>query len=427
MRISKRKRRLVVIGGILLCVFILFAGGANAEKVTIDFWHWGTHEREALMKELARRFNAEHPNIRVKIQMFPSTGFEEKIFTTSAAGMAPDAFFISTGAAVTWGTKGVALDLAPYLKKTGLWNDIWPGRLHMGHYKGKQYSIPLSATIAAFWYNKKAYEEVGLNPAKGPETWDEVMEYAKKLVKYDGDKMIRSGFYYPRDPNALSINNEPSILWTFGSGLFNPETEEVLFNNPGGVEWAQWIYDLERKYKLNKPVEKLNYWEALMTGYGAQYCYGIWNIRFFVRDNFKDFGVVSLPAHKGKKVVQVEGMEMGASAITKHPEEACDWLAYLLSPEAQVYFQSVNFTIPGTRSAYECEGFQELLDKWDPAVKEVLEKDLPTARALTTHPATVEIWDLWITAMENIRTGKVSAKEALDVEAKRATEALAKY
>jgi len=425
MKISKRKMRILVIGGLLLGVFILFAGVANAEKIELSFWYWGTHERKALIDELARRFSAKYPNIEVKPQLFPWAGFAEKVFTATAAGMAPDAHFISTGQAVTWGTKGVALDLAPYLKKTGLWDDIWPGRRHMGYYQGKQYSVPLSATISAFWYNKKTFEEVGLNPMKGPETWDEVMEYAKKLVKYDEKgKIIRSGFYYTHD--ELSINHFPSILWTFGSDLFDPETKEVLFNNPGGVEMLQWYYDLEREYKVYAPVEKLQYWEAMMQGYGAMLSYGIWTIRFYVRENFKDYAVAASPAHKGKRVVQIEGMEMGCNARSKHPEEACDWVAYLMSPEAQVYFQSVNFTIPGTRSAFESEGFQELLKKWDPKVKDILWQDLPAARALTTHPATVEVWDLWVEAWQNsVRTGRMSPKEALDLEAKRATEALA--
>src|SRR5215831_21186510 len=57
---------------------------------------------------------------------------------------------------------------------------------------GKSYGLPLLTSTAALYYNKTMFKEAGL--AGPPQTFGEMMDDARKLVKFDSSgKMIRSG------------------------------------------------------------------------------------------------------------------------------------------------------------------------------------------------------------------------------------------
>ena len=59
---------------------------------------------------------------------------------------------------------------------------------------GKLYSMPFNSSAPVMYYDKNAFKEVGLDPDKPPQTYDEVIAAARKLVKKDADgKIIRSG------------------------------------------------------------------------------------------------------------------------------------------------------------------------------------------------------------------------------------------
>ena len=56
---------------------------------------------------------------------------------------------------------------------------------------GKQIGMPFCISAPIICYNPELFEKAGLDPAKGPETWDDIREYAKQIT----DKTGEYGFY----------------------------------------------------------------------------------------------------------------------------------------------------------------------------------------------------------------------------------------
>src|SRR5438094_8130409 len=55
--------------------------------------------------------------------------------------------------------------------------------------------MPFNASAPILYYNKDAFKEVGLDPAKPPVTFTEITEAAKKLTKKDASgATVRFGF-----------------------------------------------------------------------------------------------------------------------------------------------------------------------------------------------------------------------------------------
>ncbi len=71
-----------------------------------------------------------------------------------------------------------------------------PGALLSITYKGQLIGMPFNASTIVFYYNKDAFEEVGLDPDKPPRTLSELASYAGKLLKKsaDGKTVLRYGF-----------------------------------------------------------------------------------------------------------------------------------------------------------------------------------------------------------------------------------------
>ena len=69
--------------------------------------------------------------------------------------------------------------------------------------------------MVLFW-NKRAFEEAGLDPNKPPTTWDELWEYADKLDKKNADGTYDTDCLLPSVERWLQLslaylNNAPLI------------------------------------------------------------------------------------------------------------------------------------------------------------------------------------------------------------------------
>ncbi len=70
------------------------------------------------------------------------------------------------------------------------------------------------------YHNKKRYAEVGLNPNKPPETWQQLREMARTLTSEDGNQY---GFL----PARYSWTFE-SLMWSAGGELISDRMARIL-------------------------------------------------------------------------------------------------------------------------------------------------------------------------------------------------------
>ena len=49
--------------------------------------------------------------------------------------------------------------------------------------EGKTWGVPFQRSTVLLYYNKDMFKGAGLDPEVAPKSWDEVIEYGKKLTK----------------------------------------------------------------------------------------------------------------------------------------------------------------------------------------------------------------------------------------------------
>jgi len=114
---------------------------------------------------------------------------------------------------------------------------------------GKTWGVPFQRSTIVLYWNKELFKEAGLDPEKGPQSWDEMVEFAKKLTKTDasgnvsqwGIKIPSSGFPYWLFQGLTTPN---------GAVLMNEAGNETYYDKPEVVEALQYWVDLSAKHKV---------------------------------------------------------------------------------------------------------------------------------------------------------------------------------
>lgn len=155
-------------------------------KIEITTWDAVNPDdmRKPFFDEVFAAFEKEHPNIIVKREAMPASVGDREIFVTSmAGGSGPDAYHYGHFPIMgDWIKQGFALDLTSRWEAFAGKDQYLPSSLEAGTYNGALYGVPNTMYIMGLVYNKKRFEEAGLDPNVAPETWDEFVEFGKKLT-----------------------------------------------------------------------------------------------------------------------------------------------------------------------------------------------------------------------------------------------------
>lgn len=117
---------------------------------------------------------------------------------------------------------------------------------------GNTWSIPFQRSTIVLYWNKEAFEEVGLDPNKPPENWDEEVAFAQKLTRVSAiENSTQWGMQIPSSAfpywlfQALTTQNDAILM--------NESGDRTYFDQPAVVEALQHWVDLGRKLKVMAP------------------------------------------------------------------------------------------------------------------------------------------------------------------------------
>ncbi len=185
------------------------------------------------------------PGIAFKEEMYSYNDMLDKIRVADRAGQAPDTTVIPIlwGPEFAYANRLQELNLADFGWKP---EDFWPGALKSITVNGKLYGVPTNNETMAFIYNKDIFQKAGLDPAKGPETWDDVKMFSKQIKEKTG----KAGFGMVAKLNA---GNTPfrymPLCWAYGGGALdeasdNPKYDKSQFDNDGTVKSLEWLQEV---------------------------------------------------------------------------------------------------------------------------------------------------------------------------------------
>jgi multiple sugar transport system substrate-binding protein len=266
------------------------ASGYDGPKVTLSFWNGFTGGDGAYMKKLVQRFNSEHPNIAVTMNVMQWVDFYAKLPTAVTSGNGPEIAIMHVDSVATNAARRVVQPLDDVANALGLSEaDFAPVPWKAGIYNNQRYAIPLDVHPLGFFYNKSVMEKAGLDPEKPPATNDEYMTALDALKAKD-----IQGHWATPFPFTGSMTVQ-ALLWQFGGNLFSPDGTSATWAEDPGVKAMTWFTDLVKNGHSPSKIAQDADFIALQNGKTAFNWNGIWSINTLKEKSSLQWGVAPLP------------------------------------------------------------------------------------------------------------------------------------
>jgi len=392
------------------------------KKVTLRFWHSYSGFSERLFKSFVEEFEKENPKIDIKLEYGGNLWtMRDKLLTAIAGGSAPDIAEIDSYWTPIFAEGGALVNMEPYMAKPGYNKpDLQEPSLLSTQYEGRSYSIPFNLSNIVLYYNKQYFKEAGLDPEDPPETWEEVIEYGKKLTLDQNNDGVpeRWGFGCPIKADFGAIWYWLALFWQQGGELFNEELTESAFNTEAGVKatniWRRMVHE-ENILSLSQG------WSDFESGITAMEL-GSSSSLARRRENmgFDTVGIALIP--KGTQRATVSGG--GNLAIFSNCEDknaAWEFLKWIGSTEINKRWSMATGAIPVRKSVLNEPEYKDYLLK-DPR-NEVMLNGIPYTRVRPNVPEYGDASRIIAYAVEEAVFENTDPKPLLD-KAKKDVDAL---
>ncbi|WP_226577836.1 ABC transporter substrate-binding protein [Halobacillus litoralis] len=331
-------------------------GSSDGEQVTVELAGWGsTPEEKELLNQTLQEFEDAHPNIKVEHEVIADQ-YMDVMKTRLVGGEAADVFYLDAFEAPGLAKTGVLEPLNDYITDEFDVDDFQDPLLNAFKFDDKQYGFPKDFSTLALFYDKKAFEEAGLEGP--PKTWDELREYAEKLtVDEDGDGQP--------DQYGLGFSSELARqfykLQPYGANVVN-ENDEAAFASDHAIDALKPIVDMKQNKIAALPSDVGTDWGGDMFGQGkaAMVIEGNWTVPF-LENNFsdKDYATAELPTVNGEKATAAFTVAYVMNKQSEVKDAAWELISYLTGKEGMKTWTSKGLALPTRESVAAELGFDE--------------------------------------------------------------------
>ena len=163
-------------------------------KITVAIG-WGPHELEVANRVFAEKFTKE-TGIEVVLEYVPGDSFDAKVYTNLLSDNPYDVISVGSGWVPPALSKGVLIPLNDLIKRDKLdYSNIVPAAVDSWVYDGQIYGLPADLYGFHAFFNVDLFEKAGLKVPTSTEewTWDQLLDWAKKLTIKTGDQITQYG------------------------------------------------------------------------------------------------------------------------------------------------------------------------------------------------------------------------------------------
>ena len=217
--------------------------GASAQGRTLSFWQFYAPGGEVAtqakwFEDTVAAWN-EQNETKVELVYVPVQDYlgGTKLPTAFASGEGPDIFIISPGDFLRYYNGGVLTDLTPYMEQAAR-DDFFPDVIASRVVDGKIYGLPMEVEPMAMYYSVEAWDEGGLTDADVPQTWDELLEVARKLTTGE-----RFGVLFETNPGYYQNFTWYPFMWQCGAEIVLPDGKTSGLRDAGAVQALKFWQD----------------------------------------------------------------------------------------------------------------------------------------------------------------------------------------
>ncbi|TKI56866.1 extracellular solute-binding protein [Brevibacillus antibioticus] len=296
----------------------------GGQQVTLSMHSWRVEDTEGY-KAIIKAFEADNPHIKIDFKPFKATEYNTILNTALQSDSGPDILQLRPYA------PGIALaeagHLEPLDKVPGIFTIPKDVLAAATGKDGKVYGVPLSLNSTQFYYNKKIFEQNGL---QAPKSWDELIATAKTLKE--------------KGIVPISFGAKEGWLLSLSHGVIAPASYsgtdylDKLLKGESDLKSAEFLQSVQRMHELI-PYFPENYVGLELND--MRTLFATEKAAMFINGSFELEGIKKLnpdlpldffpmPTDDGKQVLTtwVDG-SYAVNAKSKHKAEALKFMEFM--------------------------------------------------------------------------------------------------
>ncbi len=334
------------------------SAAGDGDQITLNLWTFGNFGYDELIEE----YEADNPNIKIETLIQEFDPHHDALITSIAAGSGgPDiaaaevafigAFTNQADAFLNILDYGAADIEGDYLDWK--WNQATTldGSATIG--------LPTDVGGLAICYRMDLFEEAGLPTdrdevsALWENSWEDYIEVGKQYSEATGRAFIdNEGLLW----DAV-VNQSPETYYDSNGELIYADSEQVRY------AWDIVVAALEAEIDAKTPAWSAEWNAGMNNGDFAVLTCPAW-MRGYIEDQapdtFGNWDVATVPQGGGNW----GGSHLVIPAQTEHPQEAYDFLSWLLAPEQQLRVFEGTGNFPSTPELYDTPQMREFTSEF---------------------------------------------------------------
>jgi multiple sugar transport system substrate-binding protein len=287
-----------------------------------------------LRRVQAQAFMKANPDIKVKVQVIPSEGYNERVFTSIGGGNAPDIFNSGDVVIPSIVQRHVAKDLNQFVDKDGYdLGEFYPEVIDGLTFQGQLVGLTDNWDTQVLYYNRDLFERAGVPEPTADWTWDDVVSAAQKITSGSGGSktwgLLYETWFAPLDDQ----------IYSFGGQVFSEDGRQCMLDQPESVAALQSIVDVMKAGFAPQPQvfeqEGQDPFSIFAAGRAGMWIgSGRWSA--FDLQGVEDLNWAIAPRPSGPDHPRSNFFHLAMYAITSasnDSQKAWEFLKYMVSPE----------------------------------------------------------------------------------------------
>ncbi len=335
--------------------------------------NWNVPEGEpyALMDAAIKRFEAEHPGVKVKyVSGIRKEDYSEWLAERLLQGKEPDVFVVPGGDFALYASMGALAPLDRYMEKDDSFDSsvYYPMAMDYGCWQGVSYALPVGAVPTLMFVNKSLLAKEGIPIPHNDWTWQDFLRICKAVTRdTDGDGRLDQFGVYDYNWRKAALTNDVKI--------FSPDGKTADFTSKNMEEVLRFMGDL---HAVNQGQEvtardfdmgKVAFRTFTFAEYRTYKPYP-WRIKKYSSFEWDCIKLPAGPSGRSSSIMQV--MIMGISARTGESRLAWELLKTICyDPVIQETLLTKTQGVPARRDVVESPRAQALFTAATPGSEEM--------------------------------------------------------
>lgn len=376
----------------------------SAPEVKLTVWAMGNEG--LLIRKMADRFEALHPQVRIVSQSIPWAAAHEKLVTGVIGNMAPDVCQVGTTWMAEFQSMNTLEPLDGFLKNSTLVKieDFFPAALSSTLLDGQRFGLPWYVDTRVFFFRKDIVAAAGF--ARFPITWDELKTLSRSIMKNKA-KDGSPGFAFSLPTNDWQIFL--MFFWQAGGQIFPDGGFSPFLSKQPALEALDFLRSFfsENLASLTSGRD-MDLLTAFETGFFPLFIAGPWMVSSLDESKPQLAGrwtTAPMPAQQsGASFIGGSNLVMFKSS--KNKEWAWKFIEFLETAESQAAWYEFSKNLPAVRNAWNTPALSQ-----NPHLQ-AFRSQLEAAIAPPAIPEWEQLANAVSGVIESVMHGKRSSSEA---------------